>query len=78
MVNHPNRSKAPQFHEGQDVEVTKRDPTIPNWNWRKAKIVARASDAPVTRNRQWAVQFTDNSRAVFDAEHMRSIPEVVK
>lgn len=63
-----------QFHEGQEVEVyypfsRSNEAT---WPWCKAKIIARASDAPITRNRQWAVQFRDGTRAVFDTEHIRA------
>jgi hypothetical protein len=71
MVNHPNRSK-PQFQEGQDVEV---------WNgfdnlsspagsfkpiWREAIIVRQ-----YLKYNTWVVVFPDNSRAFFDAEHIR-------
>ena len=71
-----------QFHEGQEVEVWKEvraRGTDLHQNfvrrWCKAKIVARASDAPVTRNRQWAVQFPDGTRVVFDVEHIRAIDD---
>lgn len=63
-----------QFHAGDEVEVQTetmgglRDET---WRgqWRKAKIVqfVKPSHPP-----HWIVQFHDGSRAVFDAEHIRT------
>jgi hypothetical protein len=60
------------FHAGQEVEVTRRDPTIPNWNWRKAKILdAFPGKLPEGKSRHYYVQFPDGIRGVFDAEHIR-------
>jgi len=61
-----------QFNEGQEVEVL-TDPAFPRgtFAWRKAKIVAPTMH---THRELYTVQFPDNSRAVFDAAHIRSTP----
>jgi hypothetical protein len=65
-----------QFHEGQEVEIAvpssgkvwKSDQT--RRTWRKAKIVANEFGHT---DRFW-VEFSDGSRAVFSAEHIRPTP----
>jgi hypothetical protein len=64
-----------QFHEGQEVEVRtaqrEASPAAPYGgirNWCSAKIVHK------TPSGLYHVQFPDNSRAVFDAEHIRARP----
>lgn len=76
MTNHPNRSKAHKFHDGQEVEVAEIFVAgqARMLNWRKAKIVA--SDILDTskagyRYTGFLIQFPDGTRAVFDAEHIR-------
>lgn len=63
-----------KFHEGQEVEVTRRDPNIPNWNWRKAKIVDGwlKTTGPFYQQRL-QVEFLDGTRAIFDADHIRAV-----
>jgi hypothetical protein len=60
-----------QFHEGQEVEVTRRDPSIPNWNWRNAKIAQRRVGKGTYCN--YMVEFPDGTSAVFDAAHIRAL-----
>jgi hypothetical protein len=61
-----------QFHEGQDVEVWNGFDNLSSPGgaskplWTKAKIVREYLE-PNT----WVVVFPDNSRAFFDAEHIR-------
>jgi hypothetical protein len=62
-----------QFHEGQDVEVW----CFPDGEWEKAKIVTPRLKAAGLHNCSM-VEFPDGARAVFDAEHLRPIPETVK
>jgi hypothetical protein len=58
-----------QFHEGQEVEVLDTEPPG-KWHadWRKAKIV----DA----HPPYIVEFTDGTRAGFDAEHIMPAREL--
>jgi hypothetical protein len=57
-----------QYDEGQDVEVQYDDGEGGPRDiiWRKATICD-----PLPVGNEWVVQFTDNSRGVFDAEHIR-------
>jgi hypothetical protein len=58
-----------QFHEGQEVEALRlRDGDIHCRTWRKAKIVASDNDKDTPL---YAVRFSDGTRAVFDADHIR-------
>lgn len=60
-----------QFHEGQEVEVrrvTEKNDVI----WRKAKIVTRGFGDDIITPRTFEVVFADGSRAVFDADHIRT------
>jgi hypothetical protein len=61
-----------QFHAGQDVEVGEwRDAFSTPWRWRKAKILGDPrANAWTSPNSIW-VQFSDGSRGVFDAAHIR-------
>jgi hypothetical protein len=62
------------FHKGQDVEVSQlADFSVPagKRTWRKAKIVTHDWQPGHGKSRVYQVQFSDNSRAVFDAEHIR-------
>jgi hypothetical protein len=64
-----------QFHEGQEVEVEICDVSAsPNGGtWAHAKIVFNTSPSGTfDQGRRYCVQFPDNSRAVFDAEHIRT------
>ena len=68
-----------QFHEGQEVEVGVLVPPGAHhaffMEWRKAKIVGRDTVnycACDVCNSGWLVQFPDNTRDVFDAEHIRA------
>lgn len=76
MTNHPNRSKVPVFHEGQEVEVACREyrgdmAQGPKYMriWRRAKIltVSRPDEPPQTVS----VIFPDGTSGVFDVEHIR-------
>jgi hypothetical protein len=78
MVNHPNRSITPtQFREGQDVEVWNGFDNLSSPGgaskplWTNAKIVREWLE-----NNTWVVVFPDNSRAVFDAEHVREAKHI--
>jgi hypothetical protein len=65
-----------QFHEGQEVEVlTGHDCLVAGRGWSKAKIVAIIPDGTQHWDARegYEVQFTDNSRGVFDAEHIRDV-----
>lgn len=64
------------FKEGQNVEVLtlahqfalKSEPLA----WRKAKIVPTRQGSPAQPPDFYGVQFPDGTRAVFDADHIRT------
>jgi hypothetical protein len=59
------------FHEGQQAEVHCFMPMSSGRGvWRKAKIVERG---PEVMSDWYRVQFPDGTRAVFDAEHIRTV-----
>jgi hypothetical protein len=57
------------FHEGQAVEVH----PFESMRWLTAIYIARASDHPITRIRNYQVQMPNGISAIFDAEHIRAI-----
>ena len=60
-----------QFHEGQEVEVTKGFDGNP-LGWRKAKIVQIIwLDVIKHREHKFEVEFPDGTGAVFDTAHIR-------
>jgi hypothetical protein len=67
-----------QFHEGQEVEIwdgfgVLRGGQPGSAVWRQAKIigVSRGLGDPALNPGDYAVQFPDGTRAVFDAKNMR-------
>ena len=60
-----------QFHEGQEVEITESWGPNPVY-WRRAKIIGLAADQSKYSRGLWYVgAFPDDSRGVFDADHIR-------
>jgi hypothetical protein len=67
-----------QFHEGQDVEVLCLSLNPKYDKWRKAKIVSPRNGHTSQDYSGYVVQFPfpDGSRAVIDAEHIRTVGHV--